>query len=1327
MDDKDWPLQPFNEAVESSDLRREWEEWHRSFELILEMKRIECQHEKLVLLLARGGRGLQRIFYNLRPVAEEIYPEPVPVPLIPKETPEYDNAVLRLSKFFIGKRNVRIELELFRTLKQSESESFSQFLLRLRTQAARCEFQEREEIEILQQVTVGAFDERVRDKGLEGTFNLDAITNYAMNREMLLKQKEKAKTLKEEPAVVAAVKLERNARTAFRGKIRTRPFQSGPRPTGGECNRCGSYRHSNDDVRCPAKKARCNNCGKIGHFGRKCRGGSKRFGRRETWKQPKEEANVVTSEDDWNEELPRRPVLEDIQQVSSSPRNNGIITCLVNNFPVDFLIDSGAAINTITEEVWAELQRNNVDVVKRNAQGDRQFSSYASEKPLRVLATLESKISINPSKPITYAEFFVIQGANRSLLSKTTAEELNVLKVGLDVHQVEETVNPFPKFPNVQVKLSVDPSIPPKKVAYLRIPEPMKDKVDEKIQEMLRQDIIEPVRGPPDWISPLVIVPKGKGDVRLCVNMRFPNQAIQREHYPIPVIDTVLNELRGSTVFSRLDMTSAYYHLELHPDSRNVTTFMSNRGLMRFKRLMFGINCAPEIFQRVMTEMLAGIDGVVVYIDDVVVAGRTLDEHDMRLQKVLSVLESNNAKLNLEKCVFRVTELEILGFKVNALGIRPSEEKIAAIRNFRLPETKEEVRSFLGLVNFVGHFIPDLSTRTEPLRKFIRGEIVTFGENQKAAFDDLRNELTTKVRQLGFFDPKDTTELYVDGSPVGLGAVLIQRDKAQWPRIISFASKSLTNAERLYPQTQREALAVVWAVEKYYLYLFGLRFTVFTDHKTLEYIFEGKYRDGRRACSRAQGWALRLQPYDFQIKHIQGANNISDVLSRLCTTEDAPFDESSQHFLCAVGESPDAITLEEIRTETARDPTLTGVVEAMKTQNWPSDLFRFQAFSKELGLIDGIVVREDRIVLPLKLRRRALDIAHRGHPGIVAMRRNLRQYVWWPCMDKEVCSAVTECVGCTAVSGLNPPEPMSRKMMPERAWQEIAIDFLSAKEFATFLVVVDYYSRYLHVIEMKSTTATRTIEALMRIFKDHTFPESIRSDNGPPFSSEEFSQFCASKNIKLNQGILKALRISKALKTDWRKSLEDYVYMYNTTPHTVTEKPPLELLTGRPVKDLLPSLRTDPHWQRDETIRENDAMKKMQGKLYADHRRHAKESDISIGDIVMLKSYESGKLESTFKMEKFTVLERTGTDTVVVNKDGVKYRRPVAHLKKWPSPSLPSTTSDSSTGSHKTSEQDVLNHEPKDVELPQTSSPMNSLFNYIEDSTIEYIDTLINA
>ncbi|XP_055590735.1 uncharacterized protein K02A2.6-like [Uranotaenia lowii] len=299
------------------------------------------------------------------------------------------------------------------------------------------------------------------------------------------------------------------------------------------------------------------------------------------------------------------------------------------------------------------------------------------------------------------------------------------------------------------------------------------------------------------------------------------------------------------------------------------------------------------------------------------------------------------------------------------------------------------------------------------------------------------------------------------------------------------------------------------------------------------------------------------------------------------------------------------------------------------------------------------------------------------------MKRNLRENVWWPCMDKDVAHRIQECAGCAAVSSQHPPEPMTRKEMPDRSWQELAMDFFSAKECATFLVVVDYYSRFLTVIEMKSTNASHTIEALENIFKIHTYPETIRADNGPPFSSEEFKSYCTSKNVRLintipywpqmnglverqNQGILRALKIAKVMKQDWRKAVQEYVYAYNTRPHSVTGKTPVELLTGRPAKDLLPSLRTEPYWSRDEEMRDNDAIKKMQGKIYADERRHAKKSNIKVGDTVMMRNYDLRKLCPGFHSAKYRVVRRKGVDVHVASEDGVIYRRPVSHLKLWP-------------------------------------------------------------
>ncbi|XP_055589971.1 uncharacterized protein K02A2.6-like [Uranotaenia lowii] len=220
---------------------------------------------------------------------------------------------------------------------------------------------------------------------------------------------------------------------------------------------------------------------------------------------------------------------------------------------------------------------------------------------------------------------------------------------------------------------------------------------------------------------------------------------------------------------------------------------------------------------------------------------------------------------------------------------------------------------------------------------------------------------------------------------------------------------------------------------------------------------------------------------------------------------------------------------------------------------------------------------------------------------------------------------------------------------------------------------------------MKGTSASKTIDALETIFNEHAYPESIRCDNGPPFSSDEFSEYCLKKNVRLikcipywpqmnglverqNQGILKTLRIAKATKSDWKKAIKEYVYMHNTTPNSVTGKAPLELMTGRPVKDMLPSLRTERLRNKNEEISDRDAILKMKGKLYADARRQARPSDIKKGDIVMMRNFDSGKLEPSFHMEKFEVVGRNGSDVCIQNEAGVRYRRSVTHLKKWPAP-----------------------------------------------------------
>lgn len=296
------------------------------------------------------------------------------------------------------------------------------------------------------------------------------------------------------------------------------------------------------------------------------------------------------------------------------------------------------------------------------------------------------------------ATFYVIANGNQSLLGRETSVRLNVLRLGLDVNRIE-SAKAFPKMKSVQVKLSIDPSVKPVQQPFRRIPIALENKVANKLEEAISLDIIEPVVGPSPWISPVVIVFKGNGEIRLCIDMRRANKAILRENYPLPTFDSFMTKLRRAKYFSRLDLKSAYHQLELHEESREITTFITHKGLFRYKRLMFGVNSAPEIFQRTIEGLLATCSNCLNYIDDVIIFGNTEEEHDKAVKEVLQVFKEHNLVLNEEKCIWKTQKLKFLGHILSDKGFTADPEKIKAITEFRAPNTKEETRSFLGLTN----------------------------------------------------------------------------------------------------------------------------------------------------------------------------------------------------------------------------------------------------------------------------------------------------------------------------------------------------------------------------------------------------------------------------------------------------------------------------------------------------------------------------------------------------------------------------------------------------------------------------------------------------
>lgn len=424
-------------------------------------------------------------------------------------------------------------------------------------------------------------------------------------------------------------------------------------------------------------------------------------------------------------------------------------------------------------------------------------------------------------------------------------------------------------------------------------------------------------------------------------------------------------------------MKEAFYQLELDEESRPLTTFITQKGLYRYKRLMFGFSCAPEQFQKTFEQILAPHPQCLNFLDDIIVFTETEGQHDTALRAVLDTLKRHGVLLNEAKSVYKVTQIEFLGHVFDSTGVRPIESRVEAIQSFRAPQSKEELRSFLGLVNYVGSFIPDLGSKTHYLRTIGKEARFQWTEAAQEAFDGPKAAVGN-IETLAPFDPSLKTRVVADASPYALGAVLLQF-KGERPLPIAYASKGLTDTEKRYSQTEKEALGLVWSVEKFRNYLLGISFELETDHKPLEAIFSVR----SKPCLRIERWVLRLQAFSYRVVYRKGSSNIADPLSRLASiSSEEPFDPESVVYIKSVVECA-ALDFSEIEAVTQNDEEMMALKEAILTDSgWFHDTLKpYRAFRSEFGTVGDLILRGSRIVVPKSLRNRFLQLGHEGHPG----------------------------------------------------------------------------------------------------------------------------------------------------------------------------------------------------------------------------------------------------------------------------------------------------------------------------------------------------------
>ena len=489
------------------------------------------------------------------------------------------------------------------------------------------------------------------------------------------------------------------------------------------------------------------------------------------------------------------------------------------------------------------------------------------------------------------------------------------------------------KLKGVQVQLRVSDDNP----VFMKsrvVPFAIRQRYEEALQKLVQEDIIEKVEHS-DWASPAVPVIKPCGDIRICGDYSGTiNQASPLEQYLVPTFEELLSNLSGGTKFTKLDLSQAYHQLELNPDCRKFTTINTPYGLYQYKRLVFGINSAVSIFQRTIKNVLKGLPGCCVRIDDILVTGETDAIHLENLHRVLQKLQDCGLKLKKEKFHFMLEEVIYLGMSVSQAGISPTKEKVQAIKDAEPPSNVAELQSFIGSANFLRKFVSGFAAILAPLYKLLRKETTwKWGKEEQDSFKKIKEAMCSDTI-LRHYDPSAELVLQCDASSIGVGAVLLQPGHDGSLQPVAFASRTLNQAERNYAQIDRESLAIVFGVTKFRQYLLGRHFKLLTDHKPLITLLGEHKQVPQLASARIKRWSLLLAAYNYTIEFISGKQNVyADYLSRK-PIHGQPTPAEQVEVKVMLVEGDEIINSKIMALETKKDQILSKVLEFTRN-GWP--------------------------------------------------------------------------------------------------------------------------------------------------------------------------------------------------------------------------------------------------------------------------------------------------------------------------------------------------------------------------------------------------------
>ncbi|XP_047998796.1 uncharacterized protein K02A2.6-like [Leguminivora glycinivorella] len=1308
------PPQPF--TFKATD----WENWIIRFEQYRETTRLkmlpsETQVNSLLYIM---GAQANNVITSMK--------------LSESDMKSYDIVKAKFESYYSARKTKMYSRARFNQRIQNENECIDDFITDLHNIAKKCEFGTLEEELIRDRIVAGMRDTELSKalQNLEEEPKLETVINRVRHAEIVEANRATLNPTTQTPEVNFI-----NKRVSAKKPIK----QTG---TSESCRKCGrTPKHKFAD--CEAANSTCKGCGLKGHWLVVCK--KKKEGKKEY-----KTVNEVTEEDFFFGSIETSEKI--IDSVNSAPRaarsKPKYATIFVNSQKVKFKVDTGASETVISPELRIKLQLPQPIVIEEKLLGPCKITLPSRGVCRNIKLTWQGKSMLT--------DVYVLADQHTPLLGLTECDNFGIVKwhSKIEIMQISNQILPEEEFQELftglgvmkgQYCIKLKENAKPYAVTTPRhISIPIRPKVEKALQNLQDIGVIEPITHPTEWCAPMVPVPDKNDNtsVRVTVDYTELNKSVMREYHPLPTVEECLAQLAGSKYFSKIDAVKSYFQVELTEDSKDLTTFITPFGRYRFNRMPMGMNSSSEIFQRKMATILAGVKGCINHVDDTLIHGKTVQEHDENLKQVLKALQRGGVTLNKKKCIFRTNECTFLGYKVTNNGIQPLQDKVKAINKLPIPEDLTALRSFMGAVNQHLRFLPNIADVTKPLRDLLKKDSSReWNAEHTKAFQEIKKLLTT-APQLAHYDPNLETRVSADASQYGMGAVIEQKHGDVW-KPVHFWSSAFTPTQQRYAMIEKEACATTMACERFKLYLQGLpTFTLRSDHKPLLAILGSK--PIADLPTRLQRFRMRMTPFNYKIEHVPGKYMYTaDMLSRA----PLPTEEEDKDIL-ERSDKLDETTFLSIHKELPfSDDRLKKIKEAQQEDEickklytyimhgWPNyknieeEIKPFWKHKEDLVLTNKLITCGLKIYIPTTLRETIIEKLHTGHVTAIKSQMRAKQAVWWPTWEHDITLWSNKCEFCAKMTTQR-PEPLIPGDVPKYPFEIIAADLCTYKG-KEYLVVRDVLSNYPEIVSLTSTTSMAIINHLKCIMARHGIPRILRSDNGPQFASKQFKQFArdwefthttSSPHFPQSNG---AAEIGiKIFKTIFDKNPEDPLLgllHYRTTPNKLGVAPS-QIAMSRLLNTNIPTTSSalKPKTQDIEHIREQLLKRREKAKENYDRRHRAKElPELETGKRVFLPSEQiygtvTGKREEP---RSYNILTEKGSEMRKNRKAIIELPDQTNGLKKQSStpaltPSLPYLSSSPS-------QEPVICIIPEDCNQPNTTTDQTETMNHSPPTEIQ--------